>query len=232
MKLDKRERNDIVEAYRWGGIVDADLRVAETDDAMQLRHVPTGSLFTLTFTLVDGHYRGSYETGDLGLPKKYDISDWSGVVDRVKGWAMDVKADAELPDLWAELLAAGDALSGSRYADAENAPLTADEHAQVLRLLAEVRDHAERTYELTAAQSLSLEAGFAEVRELIAAGRGRRELLLILKGVMVEKLADALLQQDVVLAVFTLALRGLDAIFGGGGGWPELPGPLGLPPST
>lgn len=142
-----------------------------------------------------------------------------------------MKRDADTPDLWAELLGAGDALSGSRYADAENTALDPGEREQVLAVLAEARVYAERTYQLSEAQLLSLEAGLDEVREAVAASRGRRELLPILKGVMVEKLIDALLPQDVVLAVFTVAVRGLDQLFGGGG-WPELPGPLGLPPAA
>lgn len=141
---------------------------------------------------------------------------------RIRRWAADVKRDVETPDLWAELQRERAILTGARYEDAENTPFTSDEQAEISEQLRQTREFVKKSYPLSEAQLLSLDAKLDEIE--VAAGRiGRKDWQLLFYGVMFTVIVTGLLSPEAAQHILTMALHGLAPLLGGGGRPPQLP---------
>jgi hypothetical protein len=49
-----------------------------------------------------GHHELTWVVGD-GPPREVTFYIWPNVLEKVKGWARDVKRDVDTPDLWDEV---------------------------------------------------------------------------------------------------------------------------------
>jgi hypothetical protein len=216
----KWQRNAIFEAVEAGGLDPRECTFDYGTEGARVTHVPSESYFLLEGSA--GHYTTTVAVGEMPTVGGLDAYTWPTVEERVGRWAGDVKRDIETPDLWAELQRERDILTGALYEDVENTPFTSEEQAEIGQLLREIKEYAEKTYSLSEAQMLSLEARFDEAKT--AAGRiGRKDWRLLFLGVMFTVIVDHVPPEG-VWNVLAIALRGLDHLFGGGGSIvPELP---------
>lgn len=147
---------------------------------------------------------------------------WVEVEPRVRDWAREVKEDRDTPDLWDELQREREILAGVRYADVANTPFTADELAAIAEQLRQTKESVARTYSLSEAQFLHLEAKLADIAA--AAGRmGRKDWTLVVVGAAVGTFFQGILPPEAVQQVLTMTLDGLGYLFDGRGGPPQLP---------
>jgi len=147
------------------------------------------------------------------------------VEQRVEGWAKDVKEDVDTPDLWAELQREREVLTGARYDEVENTPFTSDEQAAIAERLQQTKQYVTRTYSLSDAQILHLEAKLDDIAA--AAGRmGRKDWTLLVCGALLGAFVQGILPPEAVQDILRMTLDGLGYLFGG-----EV-GPSQLPPVT
>jgi hypothetical protein len=220
VQLVKIKRNAMIEAVVAGGLDPRECDFDFGDSESRITHVPSGSSFLLEGD--PGQYMSTMTIGDdLPLPVRH--YSWPPVEERVGRWAREVKRDLDVPDLWAGLQRERELLTGTRYEDVENTRFTSDELAEIAEHVAQIKEFVKTTYSLSKAQMLSLEAQLDDMEA--AAGRiGRKDWQLLVRGAMLTLVVEALLPREVVWHVLVMTVRGLDHLFGGGSGTPELPG--------
>jgi hypothetical protein len=215
----KWQRNAMFEAVAAGGLDAREYTLQYDDMEASIIHVPSASFFLLEGEA--GHYTTTAVVGEMPTLGQLDAYTWAKVEERVRRWAEDVKRDDETPDLWAELQRERKILAGACYEDVENTPFTSDEQAEIAEQLRQIKEYAKKTYSLTQAQMLSLNARFDELEA--AAGRiGRKDWLLLFLGVMFTVIVTDLLPPEAVQHILGMALQGLDHLFGGWGRPPQL----------
>jgi hypothetical protein len=218
VRLEKWQKNQIFKSVAAGGLDVKECVLDDNDAGGRVTHLPSASYFD--FEGNPGHYTATTVVGE-DHPGTVEFFGYVGIDEQVQRWARQVKVDVETPDLWADLEREREMLMGARYEQAENKPLSSEEQAELKGLLREVKDYAAKTYSLSAAQVLSLDARFGEVEA--AAGRiGRKDLRLLLLGVMFEVIITDVLPRDSVRNILVLALTALDHLFGGGGSVPPM----------
>lgn len=219
MQTVKWQRNAIFEAVAAGGL-DARECTFNYDDAKAcITHVPSESSFLLEGD--PGHYSSTAVVGE-GPSCSSESFTWTKVEERVRRWAEEVKHDVDTPDLWAELQREREILTAARYEDVENTPFTSDEQAEIGEQLQRIKELVRKTYSLSEAQMLSLEAKLDDIEA--AAGRiGRKDWQLLFCGTMFSVIVTRLLPPDAVQDILVKVLHGLEHLFGGWSGPPQLP---------
>lgn len=216
--MEKWQKNGIFKSVAAGGLELKECVLDDNDVGGRVTHLPSASYFD--FEGDPRHYTATTVVGE-DHPGTIEFFGYAALNEQVQRWAKQVKVDVETPDLWAELEREREMLMGARYEQAENKPLSSEDQKELKRLLREVKDYAAKTYSLSATQALSLETRFAEVEA--AAGRiGRKDLRLLLLGVMFEVILTDLLPRDSVRSILVLAITALDHLFGGGGSTPPM----------
>jgi hypothetical protein len=143
VRLEKIQKNDIIEAIAAGGLDPPECELAEDDSEVRVLHVPSGSTFTLGG--VAGNYTGNRVVGTSTLSSPFDASTWATVPEKVERWARDVKRDVDTPDLWAEVQRAREILADVSYEEAENTAFTPAEQAEIATRLREIKEHVRTT---------------------------------------------------------------------------------------
>jgi hypothetical protein len=218
VRLEKWKRNAIFEGIVAGGLDPHDCVLSEGTPGAEgpvdarISHMPSGSYFILGGDV--RRYTGSSKVGDSDVTWPFEAFSWRKVEEHVQRWAEEVKHDLDTPDRWAELQHEREILTGVRNEAVENTPFSADERAEIAERLREIGEYLTRTYALSSEQMLLVEAKLDEIES--AAGRiGRKDWLLLLFGVMFEVIVTGLLPPDIVQHILTIALDGLDQLFGG-----------------
>jgi hypothetical protein len=218
--MEKWQRNVIYQAVTAGGLDPRECTFDYGDAGARITHVPSGSYLLLEGDITEYTAKavvGESEKWPLGLP-----TFWVQVDERVRGWAWDVKEDVTTPDLWAELEREREILTGARYEDVENTPFTSDEQAAIAEHLRQTKEYVTRTYSLSDAQILHLEAKLDDIAA--AAGRmGRKDWTLLVCGALLGAFVQGILPQEAVQDILRMTLDGLGYLFGGGGEPPQLP---------
>lgn len=210
----------IFEAVKAGGLDPRECTFDYDDAGARITHVPSASYF-----LLEGDVNQYTAKAVVGGSQRWPLGlrlFWVEVEKTVWLWAKDVEQDVATPDLWAELQAEREILTGARYEDVENAPFNADEQAEIAEQLRQIKEFVKKTYSLSDSQRLSLEAKLDDIEA--AAGRvGRKDWLLLVCGVMFSAIVTGLLPPEAVQEILAMLLHGLDHLFGGGGTPPLLP---------
>jgi hypothetical protein len=221
MRPDKRRRNQIFEAVQRGGLDPMECTFEFDDAGARITHVPTHAYFLLVNT--PGHYTSTAVVGDEGFEWPGENFSWDPMDTRIQRWAGDVKRDAEIPDLWAELQREREVLTSTRYEDVENTPFTPDEQTEIAAQLGMLKEYVRATYVLTADQYATIDRRLESLEGAARRGVGRIDWRNQFVGVIVGLMIDAVLPPDAVRQVLVIALRGLALLFGPDG-VPELPG--------
>jgi hypothetical protein len=220
VRLEKYQRNAIFQEIVAGGLDPNECNLTGGDQEVSISHVPSGWYFILGGDARG--YSGSYGVGDSTISWPYDASMWAKVPEKVRRWAEDVKHDVNTPDLWAELQRQREILTGARYEAVENTLFTPAEQTEIAKQLQEIKEYVKKTYSLSSQQMSRVEARLDEAKE--ASHRiGRKDWLLLFFGVTFTVIATDFLPPEAVQHILIMALRGLDHLFGGGGGLPQLP---------
>jgi hypothetical protein len=210
--MEKWQRNVVYEAVVAGGLDPRECTFDYGDAEARITHVPSASFFLLEGDIT--RYTAKAVVGDSvkwpgGLP-----TFWIQVEERVRRWAKEVKEDVDTPDRWAESQREREILTGARYEDVENTPFTSDEQAAIAEHLRQTKEYVTRTYSLSDAQILHLEARLDDVAAA-ASRMGRKDWTLLVCGALLGAFVEGILPQEAVQDI-------LSYLFGGGGP-PELP---------
>jgi hypothetical protein len=225
VRLEKFQRNDIIEALAAGGLDPHECELPEDDREIRVVHVPSGSVFTLGGGA--GHYAGNRVVGNSTVSWPFDAYTWAAIPEKFERWARDVKRDVDTPDLWAEVQHARGVLANISYEAAENTAFTPAERAEIATRLREINEYVKTSYALSAEQVLILEARFDDL-EAATQRVGRKDWLLMFSGVALGLIVTDLLPPDAVQHIATITLHGLSHLFHLLGG----NRPLQLPPAS
>jgi len=130
-----------------------------------------------------------------------------------------VKSDAETPDRWAELRRAREILTAARFEGGENTPFTADEQAELLKELREIKSYMLATY-VHSIQAAFVEARFDELEEAVS-HLGRMTWRLMFLGGVFGLFLTGVIPPDAVHAIVVTVLQNIGHLFGGSGGGPR-----------
>jgi hypothetical protein len=110
----------------------------------------------------------------------------------------------------------------ARYDEVENTPFTSDERAAIAERLQQTKEYVTRTYSLSEAQIVHLEAKIDDIAA--AAGRvGRKDWTLLVCGAMLGAFVQGILPPDAVLDILRMMLDGMGYLIRGRGPPPLLP---------
>ena len=153
---------------------------------------------------------------------------WPNVLEKVKGWAREVKHDVDTPDLWDEVRRRQGVLTSTIYESSDNSPFTAAELAEIADQVQQIKEFV-KTQPISEARMLSAEAKLDYVVE--AARRlGRKDWAIIFGGAIVSTIVADLLPREVIGDLLTMASQVLGHILGGGAGPLQFPPMTSLPP--
>jgi hypothetical protein len=218
--MEKWQRNVIYKAVVAGALDPRECTFDYGDAGARITQVPSASYF-----LLEGDITEYIAKAVVGESEKWPgglRTFWIEVEQRVRAWAKEVKEDVDTPDLWAELQREREILTGARYDDVENTPFTSDEQAAIAGHLRQTKEYVTRTYSLSDAQILHLEAKLDDIAA--AAGRmGRKDWTLLVCGALLGAFVQGILPPEAVQDILRMTLGGLGYLFGGGGGPPQLP---------
>lgn len=183
---------------------------------------------TLHHRRSDSWFRFSDATQQFGTsvvggaqPKVEPGDEWEDVERRIRQWAAEVKEEAETPDLWAQLASTPTLLSQTTD-EVSNTPFEPDELAQIDKHVELIRLNMRRQHALTTKQLRELEAGLAHIQES-AKRLGRKDWRLLVGGVMLGLIVEALVPPEVIQELFQTVWEGLSYLFPPSG--PQLPPP-------
>jgi hypothetical protein len=144
--LNKQRRNSIFERITEANGDPAEFELRSDSpltlggpEPWKLTYTPTGSAFRIVPTRSGGF--STFEVvgdGDEGVATQ---ANWAGVLNGLYPWLVEVRQDAETPDLWSELKQTRSLVAAAPVADAENAPFSAHEQAEVAMRLSEIRTY-------------------------------------------------------------------------------------------
>jgi hypothetical protein len=217
--LEKFQRNAFFREIEAGGLDPGECDLSEGTAEVRISHKPSGSYFLVSDDAL--RYTGSYIVGGSTFSRSYVVFTWAKLTGTVRLWAREVRDDVDTPDLWAELQREHEILTGTRYQTVENTPFTADERAEIAKQLQEIKEYAKSTLLLSIDQMSQLQERLDEA-ETATHRIGRKDWRLLFLGVMLTLIVTGLVPPEVVQHLLTMALDGLDHLFGGGG-QPRLP---------
>ncbi len=210
VKLEKWKRNLVFQAIKAVGLDPGEVEWDGEDGQSPLRHSSSESYF-----IFDGdarRYVGSYRVGKELQPWPYEFYTWPSLMQRVEGWLREVKSDLETPDLWAELRREREMLGGVPDEAVQNTPFTQEEQAEIAKQLREIKEYAKKTYSLSEAQRMLLEARLDYLQE--AASRLRRiDWRNALVGAIFGYIFAAALPPEAARDIFKVALGALAHLF-------------------
>jgi hypothetical protein len=121
---------------------------------------------------------------------------------------------ATAPDKWAELQQVRNVLAAAQAPDASNAPFTADEQAEIVLRIDEVKQFVATSVRLDGQQRLAaIEQAPDEIKE--ASTRvGRKDLIVMINGAMFSLIVNGLAPAHVVSLIFNVLITGIGRIFG------------------
>jgi hypothetical protein len=175
MPLDKIQTNAMYRVIESNGVDPRVLVLAQEDDIALVEHRPSQSQFSIRHRERRDGLRPVFDIrqqigGAAVFPKVaesfnvvlVDLKKWIGQVAQLIAAEADRRREQEeyekLPDLWAELQRAPDILEAVDLAEADNAPFTAAERAEVSQRIEEVKKRVRKNPELTAEQISGIEA--------------------------------------------------------------------------
>jgi hypothetical protein len=144
-----------------------DLRAAAKDETM-IEHLGTSSTFW-----IGDHYVNPVHGGFIKMRQQVGERTWLRL-DRPNyqmpfvDWLREVKAEAEAPDLWADLERDRAILQGAAEPKPANEPFTADERPQIIAALDQLTEQVRETYELTAGQMAEVDAKVEDLRSKVS----------------------------------------------------------------
>jgi hypothetical protein len=116
MVLTKRQRNEIFDTLRDGGVDPAVCQLVTDQGNARLTYLP--SLSTFDFVKDEGWFSFKWNVVD---GRREDLSDagvgWSDLLEELKYWAEEVRYVNDTPDLWEELKRAPQILAAVEAAD-------------------------------------------------------------------------------------------------------------------
>lgn len=216
MALTKVQRNRLIAAMGTFKLPPEDFDWEFGDDEGTLRYRPTGAYFAYGG---DGdHYHVRYFSGDGPVVERKDMSE-EYLFTHVGLWLFETRADAETPDLWAQILRGRELLATVSGEGGENTPFTPPELEQIADQMEQLRDYVTQTYSLTEAQIRLLERRVDYLVEAASHVR-RKDWLLMMEGLILDLVIGAVLPPEAARHILLLLLEGIAHILGGG--------PLGL----
>ena len=212
--LEKRHRNDIVEAIQAGGLDPRQFNLNDSGIEATWKHKWSASCFTIGGRA--GHYIGQRIVGDSPVTWPYEVYSWQALIERVSGWVQDVKRDLNTPDLWAELQRETKLLGADSNAVIENTAFTAEEQKQIAERLRELAKHVSQMHSFSKAQ---IEALDKKLDYLVDASRrlGRKDWLNVFIGVILGYALTAALPPESARIIFQTFRRAVGLLY------PELP---------
>lgn len=160
---------------------------------------------------------GGAETGLL------EAVTFGSVVANLGSWLPDVEYQSTARDLWAELREAPEVMAAAQSADASNEPFTADEQAEIIRQLDEVKQLVKDRFDLNDRQIAAVNQRVDEVKEEVK-HQGRRTFLYTFYGAMMSTFMTDEVPAPVVQAAVITVLHGIAHLFGIGGPPPVIGG--------
>lgn len=154
MVLRKWQREEIFDAVVAAGR-DSGFAIDDGDDQCRVRHLLTGSYFTVSGAA--GNYTVRYVAGD-GPVEDRDRLSWYGLTESVKLWRSEVDRYFEMPDRWAELRQAQEMLFAVSSEGIDNRRFSAEEQAAIEHHLREFRERARDRWPLSGERLAALDA--------------------------------------------------------------------------
>ena len=171
-----------------------------------------------------GNYLGIRQIGDLSFTTPYTAYSLTGLEERVKWWAAEVRQFVDTPDLWALLQSEQAILTGSRYEAVENTPFTSDERIAIATELRDIKQYVKVTYSLTMEQTQHFDQRFDHL-EAASHRVGRKDWQVMVGGAILAVALDQVVPREALPHLLAMAAHTIEHLFGDGG-TPPLP----LPP--
>ena len=213
MRLEKWQRNPLIEAWEAAGLDPKDFDLTnDRDSDTEARIAYRGSESHFTLKEDAGVYSGTRVVGD-SFPRPYEAYSWSAAEDYFSRWCSEVKRDIDTPDLWAELEREREMLGSGPTDAVENSPLSEDERAEIAKQLQEIKEFVKKTYALSESQTQELEAKLEYLND--AAQRlGRVDWRAVALGTLLPLAAEAILPPENARHVVLMFLGSLGHLFG------------------
>jgi len=213
--LQKWKANQVFEAIEAAGLNPREFGLDDEEDGVRIVHRRSQAYFLITNQA--GMYLGRSLVGD-GIEWPYQSSTWQFLMPKVSTWLKEIKADLDMPDLWAELLASPSLASIAATAqNLGDLAIDAVTQQEVVRRLDEIGAHMSAQYRLTTEQKVVIEAGFSEVRRAVRF-LDRKAFIYCTIGVAATVVATGIgialapeAAQDLFRQMLDLALRVADA---------------------
>lgn len=211
--------NGLFERVGKRGLQSAEFRLDEDNDVTYVRHLPTGSFFSMETN--DGVlYDGSTKIGEYGA-YSYGNGNWADILNAFDQWLHNVRLEAETPNMWAELGRVREITAGTQREDEENTPFTSDEQAQVSTQLREIKESLKKLSTLSGEQLTVIEARLEEA-EQASHYMGRKDWRILFLGLILPLVVSGFVTPDVIHHIIVMIFSALGHLFGGGAP-PELP---------
>jgi hypothetical protein len=165
---------------------------------------------------------------------------WGDVLRVVRGWAIGIGESIaaaqeyeRMPDLWDTLYRAQDyaaendggtegaSFTAQHNEDAENAPFTSTEQAEVSDQIRMIKEYLRDKYKLSSEQMSRVEDALNHAEEA-SRRMGRKDWLILFNGAILSLIISDLIPPQAAQSVLKLVIHGIGHLFGWGG----LPPPL------
>lgn len=211
--------NGLFERIGKRGLQSAEFRLDEKNDVTYVRHLPTGSFFSMGTS--DGVlYGGSTKIGEYGA-YPYGNGYWADILNAFDQWLHNVRLEAETPNMWAELRRVREIAAGTQRENEENTPFTPNEQAQISAQLREIKESVKRLYTLSDEQLTVIDAKLEEAEDA-SHYMGRKDWRILFLGLILPLVVSGFVTPDIVHHIIVMVFSTIGHLFGGGAP-PELP---------
>jgi hypothetical protein len=221
----KRQRNELFEVLKDDDDPAAyELRVDSLTaypvdvDRLTLVHMPSDSLFEIGQTEgPDGNITYLVKTfAPDGLTVRTHESGWDEVLAEAVEWALEVKYESDMPDLWEELKRAPEILAAAQQGEIGNTSFTPDEQAEISHRLDEIKQLVRDRFELTDDQLAVIDQRLDDADEA-SKHSDRKTWLYTFYGAVMSTFMTDEIPPHVIQTIVTTVLHGIGHLFGIGG---------------
>lgn len=164
MKLNKTERNKIVESVERAGVELSDFQFNLKEEKLRIDHRATASFIVVRHK--DGKYSVNSVVGDYN-PVLSDTPTFTLLAWEIEKWAKRVVEDLETPDLWSGVLQGQARLSSPVDQYIANTSFTETEQEEIKHRLQAFAEYAQKEYHLSEEQMQALNASISYLQESV-----------------------------------------------------------------
>ena len=156
-RLTLRQRNEVFETLGSMGVDPAECELLTLDDAYEIHHQPTGSMFGLRLGLPSAFVWQWRVTDGANSGAPLGTGLWSLVIDQLGNWADEIQYVTTIPDYWQELQRNRDVITAVEALQLDNTPFVAAEQELIDNSIEAARRDVRERYSLPDKQLAAIE---------------------------------------------------------------------------